>query len=126
MREAGVPPPEVERSMKLITSREFAKSVRTAPEPTVIPKSVDQEELTVEHESSYQELESLAKKRKDKLHTVYSAGRSELLGGDPRAVRAELRSKLETGYYLSETGRKGTLILHRFNARASQSLGWII
>ena len=51
------------------------------------------------------------KDRKENLHTVYSANRSELLGRDPGPVRA-----FGPGYYLSETGRSSTLILHRLGA----------
>ena len=70
----------------------------------------------VEQDTGDQDLESPAKKRKENLHTVYSAGRSELLGMDPRSVRADWKNKQQPGFYLSETGRKGTLILHRLGA----------
>ena len=113
MREVRMPLPEIERTTKLVASRVLACTVQEVPEPPAVLQSTDQEELVVEQEPSDQEVESPLKKRKENLHTVYSSSRSELLGRDPRSVRAELRDKLEPGYHFSETGRNSTLILHK-------------
>ena len=56
------------------------------------------------------------RKQKDNLHTLCSAGRSKTLGADLKKARKEMRDRLEPGFYLSERGRKGTLILHKLGA----------
>ena len=40
--------------------------------------------------------------------------RVQQLGDDPRKVCSEARTSLQPGYYVSISGRKDTLILHRF------------
>ena len=77
---------------------------------------MDQGEVLVEQELSDQEVGSPNKKQKNNLHTHYSAGRSQTLGADPKIARKEMRDRLEPGFYLSETGRKGTLTLHKLGA----------
>ena len=94
----------------------FVRTVQEAPELPAASEAMDQKELVLVQETIDQDVENGTRDRKENLHTVYSANRSKLLGRDPRAVRAELRSKLEPGYYLSETGRSNTLILHRLGA----------
>ena len=90
MREAGVPPVEVERSMKLNMSRDFAKSARPLSVPPVRSEVVDHEEILVEEGFRDQECEVPAKKRKEHLHSLYSASRSETPGRHPKAVRTEI------------------------------------
>ena len=109
--------------MKLLTSRVFAEEAQTTPEPTLVSEMMDQEVPAVEQEPSDEEMEGPPKTWKENLHTVYSASRSELLGRDPRTVRAELRSKVEPGHYLSEAGRKMGLLFYTGSARASRSRG---
>ena len=38
--------------------------------------------------------------------------RSELLGSDPKQTRAEIRSNLREGYYISHSGKKAIRVLH--------------
>ena len=38
--------------------------------------------------------------------------RSELLGSDPKQTRAEIRSNLQEGYYISHSGKKAICVLH--------------
>ena len=109
-------PPEVERSMKLIISRDSAKSARPVSVTMLQSESVDRDEILVEQELSDQDLENPAMERKDTVHTLYSSSRSEMLGRKPRSVRSEMRNTQEPGFYLSDTGRKGTLILHKLGA----------
>ena len=42
--------------------------------------------------------------------------RVQQLGTDPQKVRSEARSNLQPGYYVSISGKKDTLILHRLGA----------
>ena len=56
MREASVPLPEVERTMKLVISRVFAETMQTTPEPTLSSETMDQEVPAVEQEPSDEEI----------------------------------------------------------------------
>ena len=77
---------------------------------------MDHDEVLVEEEFNDHDLEKPARKRKDNPHTLYSASRSELMRRDPKSVTTEMRNNLEPGHNLSETGRKGTVILHKLGA----------
>ena len=83
--------------MKLLTSRDYTKTVTQIVEVVEQLEPMDRGEELVEQELSDQD-----------LHTLYSAGRSQTLGGDPKKARKETSYRMELGFYLSETGRKGT------------------
>ena len=65
MREAGMPHPEVERTMRLLTSHENVRVVQEAPELPAASEAMDQEELELVQETSDHDVESATKDRKD-------------------------------------------------------------
>ena len=99
--------------MKLLTSRDYTKTVKQIMAVVEQLEPMDQGEELVEQELSDQEVENLSKKQKNHLHTLSSAGRSQTLGADPKKARKEMRDRMEPGFHLSETIRNGTLILHK-------------
>ena len=61
----------------------------------MVSEQLDREVLAVVEEPSDEELENPMKKRKENLHTIYSASCSELLGRD-RSKDISIRAEVET------------------------------
>ena len=116
MVDSGVPQVEVERTMKLLESSNFKGCPRPPPVEPSHDEPMDQVETVMDGSLSLTDFDVPSETKKENLHTLYSTVRSGILGVDPKSVRNEMRLKLEAGYYLSETGRKGTLILHKLGA----------
>ena len=116
MVDSGVPQVEVQRTMKLLESSNFKGCPRPPPVEPSHDEPMDHVETVMDGSLSLTDFDVPSETKKENLHTLYSTVRSGILGVDPKSVRNEMRLKLEAGYYLSETGRKGTLILHKLGA----------
>ena len=77
------------------------------PEDPITEEELPQEDPMEIHESSHREPARQDKRRKA-VHL-----RTEKLGQNPRESRQLLREQLQSGFYLSYTGRKSFRILHR-------------
>ena len=106
----GLSREEVSQVVKALSSRAFVyiqRGENVAPDPAeeLEPSDIIPDEVGTEVQQG-----RLDKRRRADIV------RTQQLGSDPRSVSAEMRSTFEPGFYLSITGKKDTLILHRLGA----------
>ena len=95
MVEAGVPQVEVERTMKLLVSRNFKDFPRPPPVEPAQDELMDQGEIVMVETPPITEFDFPSEDKKQNLHTLYSSVRFGLLGADPEERdEAQTRSGL--------------------------------
>ena len=106
---------EVSNVMKILSSRAFVDTQRNKEAPTdraeVFAEEFEPSDMVSEDVGA-----EAQNRRPDKRRSADNV-RTQQLGSDPKSVRAEMRSTFEPLFYLSITGKKETMILHKLGAR---------
>ena len=111
MTGIGVPTVSIVSMIDLLSARQFASVQRL---PRMIPQSLERfepEEILVDDTVQ----PDVPKTKPDKRRKMENT-RVQQLGTDHQKVRSEARSNLQPGYYVSISGKKDMLILHRLGA----------
>ena len=103
---------EVHRTKTLLASRTFTVVHRDVASDVLVD-AVDQEPVDLLQDASLDESLAMKKKTAKEKQQVWNRSRSELLGSDHKTTRASIRDQLETGYYISYSGKKAIKVLHR-------------
>ena len=107
---------EVLRNKKLLVSRTFLDVEREhVSVPTAVSLNMVPGEFLPD-ESLDEGLAAKAKLAKEQQQ-VWNRGRSKMLGSDHKQTRAAIRARLESGYYISFSGKKKIKVLHRLGQR---------
>ena len=110
MSNRGLSREEVSQVVKVLSSRAFVDIQRSKKVPADLAEEFEPSDIIPEEVGT-----EVQQGRPDKRRRADNV-RTQQLGSDPRSVRAEMRSTFEPGFYLSITGKKDTLILHRLGA----------
>ena len=102
---------EVHRTKTLLASRTFTDVHRDAASDDPVD-ALDQESVELLQDASLDESLAMKKKSAKEKQQVWNRSRSELLGSDHKTTRATIRDQLETGYYISYSGKKAIKVLH--------------
>ena len=111
MAGIGIPTASITSTIDLLLSRQFASVQRV---PSMVPQVLEEfepEEFLID-DTLQQDIPEVKPDKRRKLENT----RVQQLGSDPKKVRSESRSNLQPGYYVSISGKKDTLILHRLGA----------
>ena len=110
LRTWEVPEKSILRTKKILCSRTFSdlESV-ISPEPSTVDSELAAGEIVLDDIDEELATKKMLAKRKQQSG---NRERSELLGSDPKQTRAEIRSNLREGYYISHSGKKAIRVSH--------------
>ena len=111
MAGIGIPKASITATIDLLSSRQFVSFHRV---PSMVPQILEEfePEDTLIDDTLQQDIPEAKPDKRRKLENT----RVQQLGSDPKKVRSESRSNLQPGYYVSISGKKDTLLLHRLGA----------
>ena len=110
LRSWDVPESSIRKSLQILSLRSYADLQRSDfVEPPPAECDVAPGELTLDIlDEDAEDRKKLSKEKQQ----AGNRGRSELLGSDHKQARLEIRSQLQSGYYISYSGKKSIRVVH--------------
>ena len=110
LRSWEVPESSIRKSLQILSLRSYADLQRSdSIEPITADCDLAPGELALDILD--EDAEARKKLSKEKQQAG-NRGRSELLGSDHKQARLEIRSQLQSGYYISYSGKKNIRVVH--------------
>ena len=110
LRTWDVPETSIRKSLQILGLRSYADLQRSDfAEP--VPPDCDSAPFELALDTLDEDAENRKKLSKEKQQ-VGNRGRSERLGTDHKQARSEIRSQLQSGYYISYSGKKSIRVVH--------------
>ena len=110
LRSWEVPESSIRKSLQILSLRSYADLQRSDfVEPAPADCDVAPGELALDILDEDAEVRKKLIKEKQQAG---NRGRSELLGSDHKQARLEIRSQLQSGYYISYSGKKSIRVVH--------------
>ena len=105
-----VPEKSILRTKKMLCSRTYSDLERIISlEPSTVDVELAAGEIVLDDIDEEAAMKNNLAKQKQQSG---NRERSELLGSDHKQARAEIRSNLQEGYYISHSGKKAIRVLH--------------
>ena len=110
LRSWDVPETSIRKSLQILGLRSYADLQRSDfAEP--VPADCDAAPFELALDTLDEDAEDRKKLSKEKQQAG-NRGRSERLGTDHKQARSEIRSQLQSGYYISYSGKKSIRVVH--------------